>query len=300
MPRFTHDSHVGSSLASGTVCKLHLEVIVLVVMVEASCPVPLSIIVCSKVTWQGWTFLHTVEHNEKFSDVLDISDMLFIDSPERVSESVRLQALLSEGSFVAVAYEIVNQVFKLYDTEKGSVDKVYVIKCDKHVFRWEAVIKTVQMRVFNDIVVQGKRVFNVNIFKMDDTRKVNETVEMALQWLKKPWVLIDGNTDFGREGVNASPYAKKTWDQITNLKAEFEREVDGCLQKSSIFKKRVLRSLSPPAKRSCKESSSCSSDPSRDKRLEDTLRKLWKYLSNLEKLSAAAKRDALKRIILEE
>ena len=218
--------------------------------------------------------------------------MLCIDSPERVSESVRLQALLSEGSFVQVAWQIVTEIFKLYDTEKGSVDKVYVIKCDKHVFRWEAVIKTVQMRVFNDIVVQGKRVFNVNIFKIDDARKVNETVEMALQWLKKPWVLIDGDTDFGREGVNASPYAKKTWDEITNLKAQFEREVDGCLQKSSTFKERVLRSLSPPAKRSCKENSSCSSDPSRDKRLEDTLRKLWKYLSNLE--NAAAKRDALK------
>ena len=138
----------------------------------------------------------------------------------------------------------------------------------------------------------------MNIFKMDDARNVNETVEMALHWLKKPWVLIDGNRDFGREGVNASPYAKKTWDQITSLKAEFEREVDGCLQKSSIFKKRVLRSLSPPAKRLPKKNSSCSSDPSRDKRLEDTLRKLWKYLSNLE--NAAAKRDALKRIILEE
>ena len=110
MPRFTHDSHVGSSLASGTVCKLHLEVIVLVVMVEASCPVPMSIIVCSSVTWQCDTFLHTVEHNEKFSDVLDISDMLFIDSPERVSESVRMQALLSEGSFVQVAWQIINPV----------------------------------------------------------------------------------------------------------------------------------------------------------------------------------------------
>ena len=108
-----------------------------------------------------------------------------------------------------VAWNIVNQIFELYDTEKGSVNKIYVAKCNKHVHRWEPVIKTVQMRILNDIVVQGKRVFNVNIFKIDDARKVNETVEMALTWLKKPWVLIDGNRDFGREGVNASPYAKK-------------------------------------------------------------------------------------------
>ena len=67
----------------------------------------------------------------------------------------------------------------------------------------------------------------MNIFKMDDTRKVNETVEMALEWLNKSWVLIDGDTDFGRDGANASPYAKKTWDDITDLKAQFEREVDG-------------------------------------------------------------------------
>ena len=88
------------------------------------------------------------------------------------------------------------------------MDKIYVVKCNKHVHRWEPVIKTLQMCILNDIVVQGKRVFNVNIFKMDDTRKVNETVEMSLEWLNKSWVLIDGDTDFGRDGVNASPFGK--------------------------------------------------------------------------------------------
>ena len=89
-----HDNHVASSLVSGTVCQLHLEVIVLIVMVEASCAVPISIIVCSSMTWHGERFLDTVECNEKISDVLDISEMLCIESPERISESARMQLSL--------------------------------------------------------------------------------------------------------------------------------------------------------------------------------------------------------------
>lgn len=154
---------------------------------------------------------HTCNADTEICQWSLFNDVRFFNAVKEVTEFV-VYTCIAEGSKDIILQD---------DTDAGirGMSRIIPVACTAGLHRADGTALCSQKLVLNRIQVNGNRQYNVNVFRLSEVRNIEEVLKSAQRWLKKPWMICDGDEDWAQNvcvSSNRATFVHKAIVELSN------------------------------------------------------------------------------------